>query len=254
LKNTIFYFSGTGNSLQIAKDLSNILENYNVINIAEYNDSDSVEYESIVLVFPVYFWGIPHIVERFIKRVNLKNNSYVYAIANYGLWPGKALEIVRFILEMRGIHLNAGFLVKMPDNYILWYGARSFRKQSKCFQKESKKINIIAKKIALQQNNPLEKSKFVIDRLFTYPINRINRRKFSSIGNEFMVNKNCQKCGQCVRRCPTKNIVFKENELVRNNCCELCLACIQYCPVQAINYKNKTQNRKRYVNPNIEVD
>lgn len=28
---------------------------------------------------------------------------------------------------------------------------------------------------------------------------------------------------------------------------------IQRCPMQAINYDNKTQHRKRYINPNVQL-
>jgi epoxyqueuosine reductase QueG len=34
--------------------------------------------------------------------------------------------------------------------------------------------------------------------------------------------------------------------------CEQCVACIQFCPQKAINYKDATQNRRRYTNPEIK--
>ena len=35
--------------------------------------------------------------------------------------------------------------------------------------------------------------------------------------------------------------------------CERCMACIQWCPKNSINFRNKTQKRKRYTNPNIQI-
>lgn len=253
MKNLIFYFTGTGNSLQVSNDLADILGDCSVINIAKFNFSNEITAERIGFVFPVYFWGIPLIFERFLKQVQIKGNAYLFAVATFGLWPGKALEIAQDILEQRGLKLNTGFFIKMPDNYILWYGAKSKAVQDKCFQQESEKIKVIGKSILLKQNNMIEKSRYMIDRLLTYPVNKFYKKRFAAVSKYFSAQENCIGCGLCIKNCPVKNIELKENRPVWGEHCEACLACIQRCPMQAINYKNKTQRRKRYINPNVHL-
>jgi len=68
-KKTIFYFSGTGNSLQVSKDIAEQLGDIELISIPNIinNDIIQVQAESIGIVFPVYMLGLPLIVEDFIK-------------------------------------------------------------------------------------------------------------------------------------------------------------------------------------------
>ena len=62
--NKIYYFTGTGNSLQIAEDLSVELGECSINKIAEYS-GDLIEADTLGIIFPIYFWGLPLIVCEF---------------------------------------------------------------------------------------------------------------------------------------------------------------------------------------------
>ena len=69
--NKIYYFTGTGNSLQIAEDLSGELGESSINKIAEYS-GDLIEADTLGIIFPIYFWGLPLIVCEFLKKLNVK--------------------------------------------------------------------------------------------------------------------------------------------------------------------------------------
>lgn len=69
----------------------------------------------------------------------------------------------------------------------------------------------------------------------------------------FRVSEACIKCGICQDVCPVANITMESGQPVFHHQCEQCMACIQWCPKEAINYKNKTQDRGRYTNPDMKV-
>jgi flavodoxin len=82
--NRIFYFTGTGNSLQAAKNIAEH-NGEKLISIAsEMNSKEGTfEYalkdnEVIGFVYPVYSWGPPEMVLDFINK--LKLNNYMEAI------------------------------------------------------------------------------------------------------------------------------------------------------------------------------
>jgi len=73
----IFYFTGTGNSLFAAKKIHEELD-HEIIDISKAMEEKQFENtlsenESIGFVIPVYYYGVPSIVEDFIKSVNVKN-------------------------------------------------------------------------------------------------------------------------------------------------------------------------------------
>lgn len=76
IKNIIFYFSGTGNSLQLAKDIAKEIGDCEVLNLAQYDTSSRVTAERVGIVFPVYFWGIPLAVADFIGKLPTQAINY----------------------------------------------------------------------------------------------------------------------------------------------------------------------------------
>lgn len=73
-RHMIFYYSGTGNSLWVAKELGKY-QNEMLIDIAREMQKNQEEYvydlgrkEKIGFVFPTYSWAPPQIVENFIKK------------------------------------------------------------------------------------------------------------------------------------------------------------------------------------------
>ena len=68
MKTKIFYFSGTGNSLSVARKIANGIGESEVIAIPNViNKIKNIESETVGFVFPVYGWGLPRIIVDFIK-------------------------------------------------------------------------------------------------------------------------------------------------------------------------------------------
>ena len=67
------------------------------------------------------------------------------------------------------------------------------------------------------------------------------------------VKKNCIHCKQCVKLCPTNNIIEEAGKIKfkSNNNCIYCLACIQWCPMQAINFGSYNLKDKQYHHPEV---
>ncbi len=81
----IYYFSGTGNSLYVARDIAE-KTNGKLISIPAVMNKQSIKTDanSIGIVFPVYMahlYGIPLIVERFIKKLEDIGSKYIFGIS-----------------------------------------------------------------------------------------------------------------------------------------------------------------------------
>ena len=69
----------------------------------------------------------------------------------------------------------------------------------------------------------------------------------------FNVNWNCISCEMCKAVCPVDNISLDNGKPAFHHRCKGCTACIQHYPKRKINYQNKTQNRRRYIHPNVTI-
>ena len=101
--------------------------------------------EKVGFIFPLYYSGLPKIVYDFAEKINLNSADYFFAVVVSGgdvsaLLPLQQLE--RF-LTSKSKRLNAGFLITMPNNYIIGYDIHSEQQQKKFFESANEKVETI---------------------------------------------------------------------------------------------------------------
>ncbi|HEY5561061.1 MAG TPA: flavodoxin domain-containing protein [Clostridiaceae bacterium] len=83
----IFYFSGSGNSYAVAKQIADKIEGEQVVSLARFKDFKQCDNaERISLVFPCYCGSAPDIVLDFKNRLFThigKRGIYVFAVITY---------------------------------------------------------------------------------------------------------------------------------------------------------------------------
>ena len=243
--NIIFYFSGTGNSLKVAKTLAKELGDGEIVSMAKSgNYNITKQYDTIGFVFPTYYWGLPKKVVEFVKNTNFNNMAtYYYSISTYGGIAGNSIRQMNELLNERNIKLNYGKGIRMVANYIISYDI--FNNIDKCLKRADKKLISIIHNIKNRKNNKIKKPNKRIREVYESTIQNL------LLSKDYNINENCTGCGICEEVCPVKNIEIVNKKPSFSNNCESCTACIQYCPQRAINYKDKTQKRKRYTHPEI---
>ena len=90
----LFYFTSTGNCLDVANKMKKELGDCNLYDIAKYDINIEVKEDKIGFIFPIYYGSVPRIVENFLNNVKIKKNSYVFVIATYGANAGRAIPLV----------------------------------------------------------------------------------------------------------------------------------------------------------------
>jgi ferredoxin/flavodoxin len=251
--NRVVYFSGTGNSLKIARETARHIGGGELVSMAhDDKNMPNRHYDTTGFVFPVYFWGLPHIVRRFVTAMSGHHSSYYYAITTSGGSPGNGLPQLKALLKhCHDIELNYGQNITMQTNYILhnylmyFHNFHNLEKNAQVIlEKAEKKLRLVTDHINRRENNKIGN----INKFREIYYNRYMRH-ISRIDRHYRVSDDCIRCGICVTICPVKNIALINDKPEFKSHCEQCLACMHYCPRRAINYKNITQNRKRYTNP-----
>lgn len=251
----IFYFSGTGNSLWVAEQLSKAF-NERLVSIADELKSQSAELsysigkdEKVFFVFPVHSWGPAVLVKRLIEKIKLSGYSAqpIYAVCVCGDNCGDTDKIVGKALAKKGLNLSSAYSIQMPNNYILMKGFGidpkdvEEKKLANAPQLVNEIIEAIQQKeqktIYVRGGKPFVKSRIVYPLFSKYAIGK----------NKFYATDDCTSCGLCEEVCPTDTIHLENGKPLWNDTCVQCTACIHRCPAQAIEYGNITQNQGRYV-------
>jgi len=256
MKTIIYYFSGTGNSLAAARGLSQRIGNCELLPIDSVPGSTGEivpAADRVGIVCPVYFSGLPLMVAAFASRLNLSRSGYTFAVVTMGGTGGSpALRQLDAILAQRpGQALDAGFIVKMPGNYILMYESPMGKKQEEILLAADKRIAEIASAVDRGLNVRIPLS------LFAELLHRIIYPHFARHVHEkdrkFSVADKCTSCGTCAAVCPARNIEMRDKKPAWLHRCELCCACIHLCPARAIEAGSSTVKRERYRNPSVLV-
>ena len=94
---TIFYYTGTGNSLWTARRLASLLEEAQCVSMKRCTDVKiACGAQRIGLVFPVHIWGVPPPVVEFVRRLNVNTSQYLFAMAvNAGQVAATLIQLQR---------------------------------------------------------------------------------------------------------------------------------------------------------------
>ena len=230
---TIFYFTGTGNSLFAARKIADAT-GATLVSIPQaiagqraYTD------DAIGFVYPQYANGLPKMVRRFIVNNTFKAD-YFFAVDLYAFIHINALGEIASLIP-----LNYGAYLKTPMNFILLFGAP--KNPAAMLTKAESKLKKIINDIKSGVNKRVKPSKKIG-----------NATKHFGESN-FKVTAGCTRCGICVKACPAANI--KLDEMIKfNNRCETCFACVNLCPAHAIYSKKAMLKRRQYRNPIISAD
>ena len=113
---TLYYFSGTGNSLEIANALATRIKNCDLKPIASIINNDYIvdKSEKIGFVSPLYAFGLPELMTKFIEKIDLPNAKYIFGIITRGADSWGGLEQLEILLRKKSKHLTAGFYIDMP--------------------------------------------------------------------------------------------------------------------------------------------
>jgi len=245
-KSDIYVFSGTGNTLSIAKKIAEVFNAKNIsakVHRIEATDPKNIDLSSTIGIgCTVACWNTYPMVKKWLKVLPVSNGTEVFLFDSMGDSSFKMIAFIAKELENKGYKIIGSKEFKMPNNFLLVENEDKKLKKLNITMPLVEKFSedIIAGKADTVQGSFMSSLFFI----FTSFVVSTWNWKLSQKMITFKIDKNiCTKCGLCADICPKNNITMNEFP-VFNGKCEMCLRCISYCPVKAISskflYKNRT--------------
>ena len=248
-ENVIFCYSGTGNCLDMAKNIARELGDTDIIMMRHTPEITDVRgAKRVGFVFPCYAGGLPGGVEDTLKQLQVDPAAYKFAVQSCSAYPGTGLSIVDgiFHLDYWEVVTHQCSCIWLFPHTMMMPPLTPQGAQDRS-EREAKRIGRSVKANVRSERSPKAN-----------PLNKVESSAWPMLSKkkakQFAVSSMCIGCGTCARVCPKGNIRLIDGKPTFGTDCLQCLACLQYCPQEAISIGAVTQRREHYHNPNVTPD
>jgi len=246
----IYYFSGTGNSANVAHWVAQVANEKGIsaetLNIAHVDrlsiqtpDNDT----TIAFCSPVHGFNYPPAMLAFIRRFPKGKNPVLLLNTRAGMLIGKwntpglsgiAFYFSAIILALKGYKIQAMFPVDMPSNWISVHPGLNKRTVEYLHERNKKRVFKFADKV-LEGKKDFRSVREIIQDLLVSPIaiGYYFVGRFY-IAKTYYATVDCTNCDLCIKQCPVKAIKTVDGRPFWTFKCESCMHCMSYCPHRAI--------------------
>jgi flavodoxin len=205
----ILYFSATGNTEFIAKELAKRL-NDECINLLERVKTDNHaplhSEKPFIICAPVYVCEMPRFMSKYLKEQTFTGSKDVYFIFTSGGYCGISGILAKSMFKAKKMIYHGHAEFKMPRNYVANDAYPMLEKEEieKRILDSYHQLDQVASDI--QKGNKLTaRHVFLLETIITVPFNPV-WCKYKLKAKDFYVENTCVGCGKCAKLCPLNNI------------------------------------------------
>lgn len=249
-KLVVYYFSGTGNSENVARWLADAAHEKgmeaslnNIAKIDRLNIPAPDSSDLLAFVSPIHGFNYPPVMLNFIFRFPKGQNNVLLLNTRAGMLIGKwitpgltgiAFYFSAIILKFKGYSIRSMFPVDLPSNWISVHPGLNDRTVKYLHERNREKVDRFARKV-LEGGSDFRGVREIVQDLLISPISLgyyfIGRFFFAKT---YYASADCDNCGLCISSCPVKAIKTVDNRPFWTFNCESCMHCMSNCPKRAI--------------------
>lgn len=254
MKVNIYYFSGTGNTAWMVRQLAtHLVDLGNTVSTDSCetvmaSDVDVSRCNMVGVAFPVHASFAPVLFRDFLRDLPEGNNTPLFAITTAGYAAGDTAWYAVHPLRDKGYapflmnNVNIANNLHLPGISPLPVGAQETMPRK--LARADQKIAQLAIDIHQQQarTNGVDLFGRVLGITQRWGIKHFEPMMFKG----FVADETCTQCGWCVQHCPVHNIKMTGDGVQFGDQCMACMRCYSFCPAQALQSTDATRNVKKY--------
>ena len=245
----VLYFSATGNTAFIAKELALRLndECVNLLERVKTQDYTPLHSEKpFIICAPVYVCEMPRFLSKYLKKLPFTGSRDVYFIFTSGGYCGISGILAKSLFQKKNMVYHGHAEFTMPRNYVINEAYPMLEKDEveKRIASAYHQLDQVVSNIRSGENLKA-RHVFLLETIITVPFNPVWCR-YKLTAKDFYVTDPCVGCGACQKLCPLNNIKLVDKKPVWGDQCTHCMACIGNCPTRGIEYGNMTQDKEQY--------
>ena len=232
----MLYFSGTGNSKYIANLFAektgakchSIEENLDFAKLI-------VGHDKVAFCYPIYGSCVPRIMREFVSAhaAQLNDKKLIIFCTQLMFSGDGACAFTRLLPNSRDNVVYAEHF-NMPNNICNFalFPVKNREQAKKYLLTAEKKMNKVCNNI---KQGIVKKRGFST---FSWLLGKVQSASWPTIEakniSSARVDKDCVRCGICVKLCPVKNLSLDEKGIKQHDNCIICYRCVNACPEKAI--------------------
>lgn len=245
MRTLILYFSGTGNTKDIACRFEKALLKRNISveihSIEDGADLANTQYDSLIIGFPKYYeYPVLHILN-YIRKELPQQKRKIPTLAfctQAGPLPTNFNGLSR-LLDQKNHKLTVSKSFPYANNMMIFSSFKFTDPQKVAENKQNIQEQIepllgtwLSGQVSLEQVPAWQRPLFHL-------IASGCTKGMPVFAMRFSASQDCTHCGLCVKQCPMNNIRMTDDGPIFQKHCLFCMRCINACPTNAILYDNK---------------
>jgi Pyruvate/2-oxoacid:ferredoxin oxidoreductase delta subunit len=261
LNTEIFYYSGTGFTLEAAKIAASAIGGEIKLTpiVGAMKRIEKVSNaRRIGLFMPMHAFGMPKAFDEFLNTYRFPGAEYLFALVTRGGAPTVMHRKIDIKLKKQKKRLNAFGYATAPNTFDIVYRVHDTPKMAQGRANFADDIRRFSGRIRAGESF-IDRGyrNWALETLLFPTLRGINRATgYFRLQEAFYADSKCSGCGTCEHVCLSGKIrmVDGKPEWQKSVSCQFCLACVNLCPEEAIQVRNsRTSERPRIHFPGVDV-